>query len=230
MERPKSSSGNSAATGPLLAALTAAHQPPHLLRRRNPQRPHTRLRLRVIVGEREHRHAGTPRDRRHLRGLGRGQRPKDHPRAALDRLLRRLRRAVGGAAGVLDTSGGDRERTARVAPPHSIGLPISAILPLSGSRMATGPGAAGGPRRCGPGGLVDRGRCASVRATHRPPGRACRGGVRMPDEACPTSPDNTLPDEAPPHGILSGADRSAARSCACFHANRQPRRRIKSCA
>ena len=80
--------------------LRGGDQTPHLLPRRDPQRPDTGLRLRRIIGEGEHGDVRRARHRRDRGGFGRGQRPQDQPGAVRD--------------GCVGGGGGTGRRAARV--------------------------------------------------------------------------------------------------------------------
>src|ERR1700722_14783674 len=89
------------------------------------------------------------------------------------------------------TSAGRRRPCARLAATGSRPVrksPDLASNPAAASCQATDP-------RVGASRIVGQGS-----TTRRPQGQTCRQGVRMPDEACPTSPTVILPDTAEPRG------------------------------
>ncbi len=82
-------------------ALCRRNQTTNLLSRRDAQRPHARLRLRRIIGERQHGDVGRTRNWRDRGCLGGGQGSEDQTRSISDRRACRRRGAIRCAGGVL---------------------------------------------------------------------------------------------------------------------------------
>ena len=208
----------------LALTLRGCHQSPDLLSGRDPQRPHARLRLRRIVGERQHRDIGRSCNRRDGGRLRRGERAQDQTGA---RRRSRLRAAAAAPSGVppvsFASSGG---------PPCASSASCAALQHGLDQDRRAGPITAAGSR---PAGRPARNQWAVLLtmgpARHHRHHRGCRrihsrSRPRRTLRAPVAEKDHECPTKHAPHllYLAGGTVRPAGWSCAGFHADRQPGR------